>query len=38
MISESQSNLEAGSDLSLDLEPELQDSFPIAAIGASAAV
>ena len=36
MISESQSNLEAGSDLSLDLEPELQDSFPIAAIGASA--
>ncbi len=36
MTSESEANLETGSDLSLDLEPLLQDSFPIAAIGASA--
>ena len=36
MMSESKSNLEVGSDLSLEIEPELQESFPIAAIGASA--
>ncbi len=36
MMPESESNLQVGSDLSLEIEPELQQSFPIAAIGASA--
>jgi len=36
MMSESKSNLEMGSDLSLEIEAEVSESFPIAAIGASA--
>ena len=36
MTSESKSNLEIGSDFSLEIEAEIQVSFPIAAIGASA--
>jgi two-component system CheB/CheR fusion protein len=36
MVPESKSSLEVGSDFSLEIEPELPESFPIAAIGASA--